>query len=163
MDYGRNLLLLLIYCLPSGVCAYALQSDQEAYGYCVSNPNAFIAIVWPIAQGKDHLITGAMEQYGKILYRKEYYFTPTKALYILKKAHANIKNLNMKEHLKWYFPLNTYQLPARIFVVQFDDLESNRACKYAIRKFFPSLQYRSIHINDYHHETVELAQLFFTT
>jgi hypothetical protein len=138
-----------------------LHSDQEAYSYCVNHHNTFIAIVWPIAQDKDTFIDTIMNRYGKILYKKSYHFTPKTAYTILKKAHANAHIPNMKEHLAWYFPTGTYKLPARIFVVQFSDTEHNLACKYAVRKLFSSLQYRSIHMNDVHDETIQLAKFFF--
>jgi hypothetical protein len=69
----------------------------------------------------------------------------------------------MKDHLKWYFPSEkTYRHPARIFVLEFNAMANNLSCKYAIRKLYPSLEYRSIHINDFHFETIELAKLFFS-
>jgi len=163
MRYSIRLLPLLIYCSSTLVNGYALHNDQEAYAYCLNHPNAYIAIVWPIAQGKDSLIKNIMNRYGKILYKKEIYFTPTKAFYILKKAHANANiPTSMKEHVKWYFPKGTYQQPARIFVIEFDDMPHNLLCKYSVRKLYPSLQYRSIHITDYHYEAIELAKLFFS-
>lgn len=39
-------------------------------------------------------------------------------------------------------------------------MKHNLACKSAIRKLWPELQYRSIHINDTHEETVDLAKYF---
>ncbi len=151
-----------MYCSGAFVTAYLLQSDQEAYTYCLNHEKVYIAIVWPIAQGKDLFITTIMNRYGTILYRKDFYFTPKNAFYILQKAHSNAHiPTSMKEHVKWYFPRDTYQQPGRIFVVEFKDHDHNLACKYAIRKLYPDLQYRSIHINDYHSETVELSKIFF--
>jgi len=163
MKYSIKLLPLLVYASSAFVSGYLLRSDQEALTYCHTHQNVYIAIVWPIAQGKEKFITNIMNRYGKILYRKETYFTPSRALHILKKAHANANiPTSMKEHVKWYFPKGTYQQPARIFVVEFDDMQHNLACKYSIRKLYPSLQYRSIHITDYHYEAIELAKLFFS-
>jgi hypothetical protein len=162
MKYSIKILPLLIYCSGGYISSYLLHSDQEAYTYCLHHSNAFVAIVWPIAQGKETFITNIMNRYGKILYKKTHYFTPNKAYSILKKAHANANITNMKEHLKWYFPPGTYQQPARIYVIEFNDMANNLTCKYAVRKLFPSLQYRSIHINDYHYEVIELAKIFFS-
>ncbi|MBY0109927.1 MAG: hypothetical protein K2X90_02335 [Candidatus Babeliaceae bacterium] len=161
MRYSLRLLPLFMYYSSAFVSGYLLHSDQEAFAHCVNNQNTFIAIIWPIAQGKETVIQNIMNRYGKILYKKEMYFTPKKALYVLKKAHANANISNMKEHLNWYFPKGTYAQPARIFVLEFKDMAHNLACKYAIRKLYPYLQYRSIHINDYHYEAIELAKLFF--
>ncbi len=163
MRYSIKLLPLLIYSSSTLVSGYLLRSDQEAYNYCLKHQNAFVAIVWPIAQGKESFIQNIMNRYGTILYRKEYYFTPKMAHHILKKAHANANiPTSMKEHVTWYFPKGTYQQPGRIFVIEFADMPHNLACKYSVRKLYPSLQYRSIHITDYHYEAVELAKLFFS-
>ncbi len=162
MRYSIKLLPLILYFSSTFVGGYLLRSDQEAFTYCQNHQNAYIAIVWPIAQGKEIVIQHIMNRYGKILYRKETYFTPSRAHHILKKAHANANiPTSMKDHVKWYFPKGTYQQPARIFVVEFADMPHNLACKYSVRKLYPSLQYRSIHITDFHYEAVELAKLFF--
>ncbi|MBA3954383.1 hypothetical protein H0X48_03645 [Candidatus Dependentiae bacterium] len=62
----------------------------------------------------------------------------------------------MQDHFHWYFPGNTLAKPARIFVVSYNNSQVAKKCKYAIRKLF-HLGYRSIHINDTHAETVQLA------
>lgn len=162
MNYSIRFLQSILYFSIVAVHGYPLSNDQEALVYCLNHTNSFIAIVWPIAQGKEALITGIMNLYGTILYRKEYYFTPKKALHILRKAHANVHiPTSMKEHVKWYFPPHTYEQPGRIFVIRFSDMSQNLSCKYAIRRLYPDLHYRSIHINDYHSEAIELAKLFF--
>lgn len=66
----------------------------------------------------------------------------------------------MQEHVKWYFPRGTFQQKARIFVVHFPSAAQAVACKLEIRRQF-KLEYRSIHINDTHQETLELARFFF--
>jgi hypothetical protein len=148
-------------------CPTFLQNDQDAYRHCHSTQNTYIAIIWPIAQGKELFIKNIMNRYGTILYYKPFYFNKASAYVILQQAHQHIPNGqphcgSMKEHLKWYFPKGSYDNPARIFVLYFKDTDHALSCKYAIRKLFPGLQYRSVHINDYHSETMQLAQFFFT-
>ncbi len=158
--------LYLIFLGYVGVsCTQLLQNDLQAYNYCLHNPESFIAIVWPIAQGKDTLIKNILNRYGKIVYQKNFYFTKLLAHTILQLAHQHIPSNqphcgSLKEHVKWYFPKSVYQHPARIFVVHFDNAALALKAKYAVRKLFPDLQYRSIHINDYHAETVQLADFF---
>lgn len=139
--------------------AVLLRNDQEAYTYCTQKQQSFIAIMWPIAQGHDSSVTKIFNRYGEIKYRKDFYFTPQQALTILQQAHPHITN--MQEHLNWYFPPGTYQKPARIFVLKFPNARTAVTCKHEIRKLYP-LQYRSIHINDTHNETKDLARSFFS-
>jgi|GEM_PF-3256612 len=136
-----------------------LLNDQAALEYCRTHPKSFIAIIWPIAQGKSKKIKATFNAYGKIKYQKTAYFSPARAHYILQMAHPHIPDI--QEHIAWYFPPGTYDKPARIFVVTYDNALTAVTCKHAIRKLFPGLQYRSIHTNDTHAETVELANYFF--
>jgi len=135
-----------------------LSSDKQAYEYCVDNKKSFVAIVWPIAQGKDKEIERIFKKYGKLLYYKKARLNSKKAFYLLQKAHPHI--VDMFEHVDWYFPQGTFEKPARLFVLEFDNAETAVACKMAIRGLY-HLQYRSIHINDTHEETKELAEFFF--
>jgi len=66
----------------------------------------------------------------------------------------------MNEHVSWYFPSGAFKRPARIFVVKAKSTATMVQCKYAIRRLF-GLQYRAVHVNDTHPETVELAEFFF--
>jgi hypothetical protein len=139
--------------------AYELRNGQDAYNFCVTNKKSFISIVWPIAQGKDPQIEQLFNKHGKIKYKKPVKLSPSQAYYLLKTAHPHIPN--MKEHVNWYFPPGVINHPARVYVLTYDSMETAVACKHAVRRLFSGLQYRSIHINDTHQETIELAQFFF--
>jgi len=138
-----------------------IPDDSQAFDYCMTHHNSFVAIVWPIAQGKDERIKRTLNKYGQIKYQKNLYFNPEQALALLTRAHYNAKIADMKEHFRWYFPSGTFEHPARIFVVKFKNVNAATECKYAVRRLF-NLQYRAIHINDTHNETMELAELFFS-
>lgn len=144
-------LLSSIYCFP-------INTDRQAYNYCITHPDTFIGIVWPITPGNDEKIKQIMRNYGTIHYQKNVRLTYDQAFTLLKTAHRHISD--MKEHVRWYFPGDTFKKQARIFVLTFNKSETAVACKHAIRHLF-NLQYRSIHINDTHDETIELAQFFF--
>ena len=153
--------LKIIAMLFSCSTSYAqIHDDAQAFYYCMTHHNSFVAIVWPIAQGKDYQIKRTLNKYGKIKYQKNIYFTPEQAYSLLTRAHYNAKIADMEEHLRWYFPPGTFEQPARIFIVKFKNVKIATECKYAIRRLF-NLQYRAIHINDTHDETIELAELFF--
>jgi hypothetical protein len=150
--------LCVVVGLFGSINATTITNDEQAYAHCQSNKQAYIAIVWPIAQGNDTVIQEHFKTFGSVWYRKNMYFTPKQALYLLRSAHPHIRHMN--KHLAWYFPPGTFLRPARIFIVHFADTNTAIACKYAIRKHF-NLQYRSIHINDTHTEALELARFFF--
>lgn len=135
-----------------------LQTDKQAYEYCLKHKKSFVAVMWPLAQGKDKAIERIFKKYGKLLYYKTAHLNFKKAYHLLQKAHPHIPD--MSEHVAWYFPEGTFALPARIFVLEFESAEIAVACKLAIRSLY-NLQYRAIHINDTHSETVELAEFFF--
>jgi len=150
-----------IACMFSTVNAF---SDHEKLAFCENNSNSFIAIVWPIAEGKDAQIVSLLNTYGKIVHREEKILSPAQAFIILKKSHYNAPKSvtsDFKAHLKWYFPKKSlFNKPARIFICLFTDTQQAAQCKYEIRKLF-NLSYRPVHINDTHAETLELATLLF--
>ncbi len=152
--------------LPQITVIQSIINDQEAYNHCLTDNNAFIAIIWPIAQGKETAIKKILNRYGKILYHKPFYFDKLSAYKILHYAHQHIPNGqphcgSLKEHVKWYFPKGTYKNQASIYLLWFERSSDAISCKRTIRMLFPQLQYRSIHINDYHAETIQLAKFFF--
>lgn len=154
-----NIILITFLSYHFTAAPKPIENDLEAYNYCMTHQNSFVCIVWPIAEGKDKEIKKILNKYGSIKYRKKIQLSYDQAYYLLKKAHPHIPD--MKEHVKWYFPGHTLQKAARVFIVTFDDTETAVSCKHAIRNLF-HLQYRSIHINDFHTETIELAQFFFS-
>lgn len=156
MNKGYIVSLLITQCCF--VSAYDLKDDAQALQYCVNNKKAFIAIVWPIAQGKDHEIMRILNKYGSIKYRKDVYLKPDQAHHLLRTAHRMVHD--MAQHIAWYFPQGAYQRPARIFVVNFKNADTAITAKHAVRRLY-KLSYRPIHINDYHSETTELAHYFF--
>lgn len=150
--------LWLVFFSYSTLHATIINSDHAAYTYCLTHSNSYIVIVWPIAHNKDEEIVTILQHYGTLKYRKNFYLTYNQALYLLAKAHPYIHNIH--EHVSWYFPPEAFEKPARIFVFKCGDHLTTMTCKYAIRHLF-DLQYRSIHINDTHKETIELAKFFF--
>ena len=76
--------LFIIVCTLRG---YELHDDVQALAFCKNNKNSFVAIIWPIAQGKDARILQIMEKFGHVVYGKDFYFTQKLAHKILKEAH----------------------------------------------------------------------------
>lgn len=150
----RIIMALFLLYMP---CMYSF-SDDDALRYCQRHADLFVAIMWPIAQGKQEKIEKIFNEFGRILYQKTVYFTPESAYKILKKAHPQI--IDMDAHVRWYFPRETFNYPARIFLFKCKDAQTATLCKYKIRSLY-KLQYRPVHINDTYEETLELAHIFF--
>lgn len=158
MSYGLKVILFIIGTVGSMAISLHITTDEQAFEYCLQHKNSFIAIVWPIAQGKDAQILEILHAFGEICYQKKVYFTYNQVAKLLAQAHPKI--IDIESHVAWYFPPGTIEKPARIFVMQFRNNKTADACKHAVRKLF-GMQYRPIHINDYHYETIELAKFFF--
>ena len=137
--------------------------EHTIINYCKKNKDTFIAIIWPITQGKTKKIESLFSHYGKICFKKEILLTEEIAYHILKESHYNCPAArDMESHFAWYFPKGALDNPAKIYVIKSSSLSKILKCKYAIRKLF-NLQYRAIHINDTHKETIALAKVLFTT
>lgn len=159
-QYGKLLFIVGVVSCPIILIGQAINNDHDAYLFCNNARNSFIAIVWPIAYGNDNQIEQLLNKFGTIHYRKKMLLSPRQAVALLTMAHQHIVT-NMKKHVKWYFPSSdTYLQKARIYVVTFRNALTAKTCKHAIRNLF-NLQYRSIHINDTHKETKQLADFFF--
>ena len=159
----KKMLLALCAAITASVAqaSPARLNDAQAYSLCKADKTSYIAIVWPIAQGKDESIEKLFRKYGSLKYKKIVYFKPDQSAMLLHDAHPHITNI--KEHVTMYFPSShIYKQPARIYLVTFKDLDTAVACKLAIRRLF-NLGYSSIHITDYHYEAIKLAEFFYAS
>jgi hypothetical protein len=154
--YSRFIFLLSLYCCS--LYGVTISNDHQALKYFMKNKNTYIALVWPIAQGKEQKINHVFNKYGTVHYKKQLYLNSVQALYILRNAHRDIQNIH--EHFNWYFPPGILGNPARVFLFECGSDYQIRQCKYEIRALF-KLQYRSIHIDDTHAQSMWLANIFF--
>ena len=138
------------------------QESSNLVNYCKKNKDTFIAIVWPITQGKTQEIENLFSRYGKICFKRTMKLTKETAYHILQESHYNNSQAvrDMDAHFSWYFPKGALDNPAKIYVIKASSLSKVLTCKYAIRKLF-NLQYRAVHINDTHKETIALAEILF--
>lgn len=159
MKLKKLLIVVTLFIVTYHAVLIALGTDQEALVFCKSHTESFLAIVWPIAQGKDEKIEKLFRKYGTLQHKKVVYFNHTQGARILQDAHPHITN--MQEHMKMYFPSSsTFAKPARVYLLTFKNLETAVKCKHAVRHLF-DLGYSSIHITDYHHEAIKLAEFFY--
>lgn len=161
---------------PKAATTQTVKTDADALQYCQTHENSFIAIVWPLAQGKETEIVEAFNRFGKIYYQKTMLIPETEIFKLVDIAHnsyfcdgvpflcdnqADKIAQFVKEHKQKYVPSkDAAQQASRIFVLAFNDEKTATACKKAIRTLF-NIGFYSIHINDTHDETLELAEHLF--
>lgn len=155
----KKIILFFVFYSNCSISIYFINNDQEAYMYCLENKKSHVAILWPKAHGKDIELENIFNKYGLIKYKKIMSVTRDQAYTLFSLAHPKVTNL--AKHYKEYFS-HHYEQPLRIFLVEFANLEITLDCKHEIRDLF-DIGHVSIHINDHHEETLELAQFFFIT
>jgi hypothetical protein len=153
-----KLKLSLFFVVSNAIASNVITNDAQAFLYCQQQKQSFIVVLWPLAQGRDGEIEKLLNTYGSIKYKSNRVLNYNDAKLLLRKAHPHVKD--MDEHVRWYFPGDSFSKPARVYVWKCSNLETALKCKHAIRKLF-HLQYRSIHVNDTYTETLDLARFFY--
>lgn len=145
--------------------------DFGALEYVKLNKNAYIVNLHSITNtGHDDEVENILNKYGFVFYKKNVYLNPNGYLH-LKLISYGFRNWNRME--SWIGDYNnnffgarkhvnlTYgNNPLRVFVFVCDDIEKVKLAKSEIRDIYKIDNY-SVHINDYHEEAIELAQLYF--
>jgi hypothetical protein len=144
---------------PVNLIANSAVQDYAKIKIYLKDPKSYIAIVWPLVPLEADLqIEDMLHKYGKILHKSSIMLSKTDASVLLRTAHPHI--LNTADHVGWYFPPGAFERPARVYIVQFNNLDIAVETKHKIRRLF-NLQYRAIHINDTRSETKALGKFFF--
>ena len=141
-------------------------SDAMAIEYCMLKENTYIATVMPAAIGKNKEVEEIFSQYGTIVYRRDVFLNWNGAVNFIKQIYKEdswIGNFNNQFAGAQYkarccFPQNDKTKNyLRVFLFECSDLEKVKACKQKIRDLF-GIQNHSVHINDTHEQTIEMAQ-----
>ena len=158
----KNIYFVLITLIATLHSTDLSSNSSNILAYCKKNKDTFIAIVWPITQGKTQEIETLFSHYGKICFKQTMKLSEETAYHILQESHYNNSQAvrDMDAHFAWYFPKGVLDNSAKIYVIKASSLSKILKCKYAIRKLF-NLQYRAVHINDTHKETIALAKVLF--
>lgn len=136
--------------------------DAIASELCRINKNSFIVVIYPSAVGLDEELTDLVKKYGNIWYRKSVHLKNNGPLNLVRQIYWNEPWLgNWKDGFggaqnkaNWCFQNNE---PVRVFVVE-SDLERMIELKKQIRDLY-KVENHSVHINDTHEETLQLARL----
>ena len=139
--------------------------DALALAYCRLNPNTYIATVFPAAVGRDDEVQAALEQCGQIVYAKKICLENHGPFNLIRQMYAgepwlgtyrnNFAGAHGKAH-----PCFPHGESLRVYVLESNRPEAVLRVKQRVRELF-QIDNHSIHINDYHEETLRLSQLFF--
>jgi len=141
-------------------------ADAMTLEYCEFSRNMRIAVIFPVAQGKDAEILNILEKNGEVVYQKEILFSEIGRYNLIRQIYRNeawigdFKSITpgLQYHVDKRF---LRRLPVRfIFFICKDDKYVKEAKKY-IRNLF-DLNNDSIHINDTQEETIRIAQQILT-
>lgn len=140
-------------------------SDAAALQYCRLRPDTFVVTVFPSAEGREDEVRALLNRHGRLVYAKQVALNRRGARNLICELYAgepwlgdwrnNFSGANGKME-----PCFRGEGPVRVYVLQAANLEDVRAVKAAVRDLF-GLANHSVHINDTHAQTLQLAQLFF--
>ncbi len=140
--------------------------DAMALEYCVLKKNTYIVHVFPIVPGNDEMLRLVLNEYGNIVYEKKVHLHHNGPLNYIRLTYqgdswlGTVENnfLGARIDAKKKFGSNSN--PMRVFLFECDNLAKIIECKKRLRSLFNFGNY-SIHINDTHEQSVELAQTLF--
>ena len=137
--------------------------DSMALEYARLKPDSRMVIIWPTAEGCQSQLEAILRQYGDVVYSKEVYLSKNGAHSFTATAYRRESWVGSQKNgfsgamnkANWCFENKG---PLRVFL-----FESNKdliKMKDEIREIF-DVGKHSVHINDTHEETMELAQNLF--
>lgn len=140
--------------------------DAMALEYCMLKENTYMVHIFPIASGNDDKVRLMLNEYGNIVYEKDiclHHHGPFNYIKLTYQGDSWLGNSEnnfqgARNDAQKKFSNKTY--PMRVFLFECDNLPKIRECKNRLRSLFNVGNY-SIHINDTHEQTIELAQTLF--
>lgn len=136
--------------------------DAMALELCRIKRNSFIVVVYPTAEGKDRELADLVQAHGTVWYRKSAHLKGLGPLNLIRQIYRKEPWLGTwkdgfagaQNKASWCFRNHG---PVRAFVVE-STLKRMQELKSEIRKLYAA-ENHSVHINDTHEETVEIAEL----
>lgn len=137
-------------------------ADAMALEYCRLDRSVRIAAIFPVAKGQDERIDQLLEQCGPILYRKSVVFSRSGRANLVRVLYRGESWLGEGRHESAGLRHHVEERFVSGRAVRFVFFESRSSkdladVKSEIRALF-ELGNDSIHINDHHHQTIELAE-----
>jgi hypothetical protein len=142
------------------------QLDALALEYCKTHKNTYIAVIYPVGQGKEKEITELLQSCGPIIRTKKIYLKNDGPFYFIKhvyKGHHWIGDWDndfgsVREVVRYRFPKQ--HQATRIFLFEAPNQKKVKKIKAQIRSIF-SKGRKTMHTTDFHHETISLANVVF--
>lgn len=138
--------------------------DAMALQYCELKPDSYIMVIFPSAVGYHNEIEQIINTYAKIVYKKNITFTDKGGLNFIRTAYDKeswIKDGGAYNKARACFPKKLlHRNPARVYLLQSDNLDLIKICKSQIRALF-NISHDSVHSNDTHKEAIVLARSLF--
>jgi len=140
--------------------------DAMALEFCRLSRNMVIAVVFPVASGKDDEIQSVLKDYGQIAYEKQVIFSEIGRHNLIRQLYRNESWLGrdgeitsgLRYHVEKRFLDGR---PVKFYFLVSNDISKIREAKTYIRALFDS-QNDSIHINDTYEETLRIAEQILT-
>ena len=150
--------------LLTGLTGSRLQKtiDTLANNYCLTHPNTYIAIIWPRAKNHVEGMKDILSKCGTLLYQKTFDLLDDGPTLLYQLAHPGFFDAKLKKHIQNYIPEDMPQ-PYKFHAILFETdktLTDIIYYKNLIRDYV-GISYWSIHIDDYHHEVINMSQLVF--
>jgi len=139
-------------------------TDAMAIEYCRLEPNCFVPIIYPSAQGKDEEVKSILSKYGEIVYCKEINLVKNGPVNLVRQIYCTepwVGNFENQFSGAKNKAMGCFQSvgAVRAFVVK-SDLDRMLKAKNEIRDLF-NISNHSVHINDTHEESIQLSNILF--
>jgi len=142
--------------------------DAMAYQYAKLKKNCYVIILFPSARGHEQEVLDVLSSHGTLVYHKNVHLSERGQLNLVKTLYRGESWLGNRSSnyagafvkVNNCFPAPFKNQPIRILLFECDSLDGVKAAKSGVRKLF-GIGNDSIHINDSHEETIELAQTLF--
>ncbi len=139
-------------------------ADAAALQYCRLRPDTFVVTVFPSAEGREDEVRALLNHHGRLVYAKRVQLNRRGARNLICELYAgepwlgDLRNGFAGANGKME-PCFRKDGAVRVYILQAAALDQVRALKVAIRDLF-GIGNHSVHINDTHAQTLQLAQLF---
>lgn len=137
--------------------------DFIAEQYAHIKPNVFLVMVWPIAKGHQKEIENVLSKSGTIIYQKDIRLTMNGMVNLQRQVYQKEQWLGSYSNDfegVWLKASQCYSEDGKMRVFLYESTANLIQVKEEIRSLF-NIGKHSVHINDTHEETIELANILF--
>lgn len=140
----------------------SLATDEEAISFCKDTPDSYVAIVWPLGIKHTDYIIETLNTHASVKYAKTIKLKKNGPFLLYRYLHQKLTLDKAEKYFKGYVSdhiKDPIQVTAIVFQTD-QPLDTVVAWKREIREKI-GVGYQSIHINDYHAQATEAAEVVF--